>query len=363
MPKIAVLGAGGPAGSNLVACLQNAGHHVVAHDENPWHLELLRRTARPKITDTVGALVEIPGPPLVDLVMAQPDVLVDKLAEARDRGERVSTFLPPTSHLTICRDKYTTAITLPDSIRPRWAKDLEDTEPAWVRLRHGAGSAGSFAGRKDDCRAYVDAHRRLRKVDDWVAQEYLPGSEYALQVVTDRGDIVAAQARQRLQYANPGVFTGSSSSPSVAQIPTKAVSAEVTATALAALGAISDKTNRPLHGVYGVDMRRDRNSELRVTEINAGRFYTTTRFLMRAGLNLPAIAVDAALGELDAGKVSERMNPLEEGLTWVRQIDTGNALLNADDARRIFPQMSGTLSRTTRPTSAAATNSGNEPAA
>ena len=49
-------------------------------------------------------------------------------------------------------------------------------------------------------------------------------------------------------------------------------------------------------GVFCVDLKEDEGGRL-VTEINAGRFFTTSNFLAEAGANMPYSYVRLALGE------------------------------------------------------------------
>ena len=158
-----------------------------------------------------------------------------------------------------------------------------------------------------------------------MGQEYLPGPEFACQLVYWKGLPHAYQSRERVEYDDPNVFTGQSSSPSVQRIPDRATADEVSFVAEQAVEATL--TGRELaHGVYGVDMRRDNNGDLRGTEVNAGRFYTTTMFLTTNGLNLPGILVD--LGNSTTVLPEKHFNPLKAGTTWVRQIDMGTTTMS-----------------------------------
>ena len=49
-------------------------------------------------------------------------------------------------------------------------------------------------------------------------------------------------------------------------------------------------------GVFCVDLKEDEAGRPLVTEINAGRFFTTSNFLAEAGANMPYSYVELALG-------------------------------------------------------------------
>ena len=331
---VLVLGAAGPAGYNVCLSLLRAGAHVTGQDSNAYHRALLERSltsydGKPQQDGRIGGCVERLSAAMghatqgdYDLVIAQPDVLVRELAISR---KVVPTILPPEGQLRTCGDKMLTADALPDNIRPQWATQLRSDAEAWCRLRQGAGSQGAFRGTRENCYAYIRAFDEQHRGHEWMVQEYLPGPEFACQLVYWKGLPHAYQSRERVEYDNPNVFTGQSSSPSVQRIPDRATADEVSFVAEQAVEATL--TGRELaHGVYGVDMRRDNNGDLRVTEVNAGRFYTTTMFLTTNGLNLPGILVD--LGNSTTVLPEKHFNPLKAGTTWVRQIDMGTTTMS-----------------------------------
>jgi carbamoyl-phosphate synthase large subunit len=75
------------------------------------------------------------------------------------------------------------------------------------------------------------------------------------------------------------------------------------------------------HGIYGVDMTYDKRGVPNPTEINIGRFFTTHQFFTEVGLNMPYIYLKAAFNER-LPRIKKRINPLKNGLAWVRGMDT-----------------------------------------
>jgi carbamoyl-phosphate synthase large subunit len=73
-------------------------------------------------------------------------------------------------------------------------------------------------------------------------------------------------------------------------------------------------------------MKCDRSGTPRVTEINAGRFFTTSNFFAYAGLNMPWIYLQLAMGGRPPAGLP-RTAPLPAGLWWVRNPDMGFALV------------------------------------
>jgi hypothetical protein len=64
-----------------------------------------------------------------------------------------------------------------------------------------------------------------------------------------------------------------------------------------------------------------------VTEINAGRFFTTSNFFAAAGLNMPDMLVRCAIGERPPRCGS---SPLPPDLFWIRMVDMGYVLVPGD---------------------------------
>ena len=157
---------------------------------------------------------------------------------------------------------------------------------------------------------------------DFMASELLPGREFAYQSVWQDGELVAGQARERVEYLY-GHLTphGQSSTPSVAR--TVRIPA-VDVTALAAIRALDPCP----HGVYCVDMKESADGTVKVTEINAGRFFTTSNFFAAAGLNMPDLLVRCALGERPERHGS---SPLPQDLYWIRMVDMGFTLVRGED--------------------------------
>ena len=66
-------------------------------------------------------------------------------------------------------------------------------------------------------------------------------------------------------------------------------------------------------------MKEDSHGMPRVTEINCGRFFTTSNFFAHAGTNMPDIYIKLAFGE-PIPHIAP-YNPLPEDLWWIRMID------------------------------------------
>ena len=96
-----------------------------------------------------------------------------------------------------------------------------------------------------------------------------------------------------------------------------------------AINTIKSVTNKP-HGIFGVDMAYDNDGIPNPTEINISRFFTTVLFFTQAGLNMPEIFKDIILYN-EFPKLNKKINPLEDGLLWLRGMDTKPRLMRKED--------------------------------
>ena len=155
-----------------------------------------------------------------------------------------------------------------------------------------------------------------------MASEMLPGREFAYQSVWQDGTLVAGQCRERVEYLYGHLTpSGQTSTPAVARTVR---APEVDDVALAAIRALDA---RP-HGVFCVDLKQDASGQPKATEINAGRFFTTSNFFAAAGLNMPDLLVRSALGERLTPLGS---SPLPPDLYWIRMVDMGYVLVAGDE--------------------------------
>ena len=118
--------------------------------------------------------------------------------------------------------------------------------------------------------------------------------------------------------------SGQTSTPSVARTGREPLVDELAQRAVRAVDASPQ-------GVYCVDIKEDAAGTPRVTEINAGRFFTTSNFFAHAGLNMPDMLVRCALGEHPEHRGS---SPLEPDLYWIRMVDMGYRLVAGDELDR-----------------------------
>ncbi len=344
MKRVLVTGAGGPAGSNFIKSLRMAGErfYIVGCDLNPFHLELadtdskhpLPRCDDPNYIEELNILTEKEG---IEFIHPQPDVEVAVISKNR-KELNARIFLPRDETIRVCQDKMALNKTLARNGVPvartfkvrnesELKKGLAETleiypEKAWLRAIKGAGGRASLPIKETAHGAmWIDYWRKSHGLDwnDFMLSEYLSGREFAFQSLWKNGELVTSMARERLEYLF-GYLTpsGQSSSPTVART---VHNEEVNRIATEAVSIVdSDAT-----GVFCIDLKENSRGVPCVTEINAGRFFTTSNFFSEAGVNMPYMYVKLAFSE--RFKQSPRYNPLPRDLYWIRLMDMGHKLV------------------------------------
>jgi carbamoyl-phosphate synthase large subunit len=348
MHRILLTGVGSPASQNVLRSLRDApeAFYIVGADANRYHLEWgeLDRAYEAPLTDSpdylrfLRALLAREG---VDFVHGQPDWEVAWLARHRHLLS-ARTLLPTSETVALCQDKAACARRWRElglrADSPHLVKSHRELEtaagclgiPLWLRATSGAGARGSCKVENlQQGQAWLD-YWRARGVDwEFVAQEYLPGPEFAFQSVWRHGRLMTSAARERLEFVFPQhAPSGVTSSPVVAR---SVHNPRVNEVATRAILAVDPRPN----GIYCVDLKCDPRGEPRPTEVNAGRFFTTSYFFTAAGANMPYLYVRLGLGA--QAPSLPQYDAVPAGLYWIRHIDCGWALC-AEASWRAVPK-------------------------
>jgi predicted ATP-grasp superfamily ATP-dependent carboligase len=348
--KVLVLGAGGAASNGFAHALHMSGHTTVGANSSPNDLLLSACGENHLIAhaddydgwrhDVLNLAMRVQP----DLIHAQNDGEVEALARFRTALHTacVKTFLPSLASIETCRDKWasyqvwrdagipvprTELVTNPDVL----FRELADRDERWLRPRTGAGGQRSLKT------------GNFSVALDWVKGSY--GEFTVAEVLTPRtvtvqrlywhGKLICSQQRTRASWANAGsTTTGVSGSTGIGVTSSHSDADDIASAAVAAVDS------EP-HGIWGVDMARDNNDVPCVTEINIGRFFTTSsEFFAKAGFNMAAdyvaigvenpFADPLAHAEL-CGRILSHgyINPLPDGIKWIRAMDREPILVAA----------------------------------
>jgi len=250
----------------------------------------------------------------------------------------VRLFLPASETVETCVDKGKSyviwsraGLRVPRTILLNTLADLKDAfdslgETIWIRATLGGGGRGALpVASLDFARAWIDQHNGW---GEFTAAELLTSRSVTWQSIWYQGELVVAQGRRRHKW-NYGNRTLSGVT-GITGVAETCSDDDVTRIALDAIHAID---SRP-HGIFCVDMTYDSSGVPNPTEINIGRFFTTSYFFTKAGVNFPEIYCDLALeGRFPA--LDRKINPLPDGLLWIRGIDTLPVLTTSEELAKL----------------------------
>jgi hypothetical protein len=346
-PRVFVLSAGDPTGINFCRSLRavSGGYHIVASDTNVYRLHLaigdekvlLPDANSPAYLGDLRGALERTGADFLHASDTNQELSL--VSQFRDELP-VTTFLPSRDAVDLYEDKWRTyccfqraGIAVPETILVEDEHQLRTVLRAfgrvWLRATHGSGGRGALA--TDD---FELARGWIHRFEGW-------GKFTAARVLTRRmatwsalwwqGELVAAQARERLHWEYAAL------SPSGVTGITGAQATTSDATLLATARAAVRSTEKVPHGIVSVDLTYDDEGRPNPTEIQACRFYSSIHFLTAAGLNLPATYVDLGLGLRPPAFLGD--STLPEGLMWLKAVDCEPILTstqNVETARRAW---------------------------
>ncbi|MEM3641070.1 MAG: ATP-grasp domain-containing protein [Candidatus Bathyarchaeia archaeon] len=340
MKRILVTGAGGPAGINFVMSLKIAPEKmfIVGTEANKYFLHLAsvdKKYLIPKASDPayINELNGIVEKEKVDFVHAQPDVEVAAISESREKL-KAKVFLPAKETIRVCQDKLKSAEKWDKNNVPvaRYLELREEADvnrafkelgtPIWIRARHGAGGRGStLAHNKGTALSWIKYWKSRGMNWQFIAQEYLPGRNIGFHSLWKNGELITSMARERIEYIYPNLApSGVTGTPAVQKTIHDKVVNDVGTRAVLAI-------DQKFSGIACVDLKENEEGEPCVTEINAGRMFTTSFFFSYASkivrrdyyANIPYLYVKLAFEEKMPN--IPKYNILPENIYWIRHID------------------------------------------
>jgi carbamoyl-phosphate synthase large subunit len=345
--KILIAGCGGAPSEGVVKSLQKCdkGDEIIGMGSEPTDLILSNASKKYIIPyankleykDSLIRLLENEKP---DLVHFQNDLEIFEASKIRDKIIATGTklFMPKHEVIDTCVNKYKTylkwndsKVKVPRNILLNDEKDLlhsfkelgDKNGKIWLRASSiGGGGKGALPTSDFEfAKRWIDNYNGW---SDFIAAEMLSADTVTWLSIWNDGELVVAQTRIRKGWTHGNrTLSGITGVTKVGQTHSDVT---VTKVAMDAIFAIDDKP----HGIYGVDMAYDMSGFPNPTEINISRFFTTVLFFTEAGLNMPKIFKDIALyGELPL--LRKKINPLPDGLMWLRGMDTRPKLITFED--------------------------------
>jgi carbamoyl-phosphate synthase large subunit len=289
IPRVLITGTGGPSGISFMRALDGEPLDVYSADIDPYAAGLYlvpeeRRRIVPRgdSDDFVEAIFDLCEAEGIDVLVPTVDSELIKLAAERERLAEagVALVLPREHTLRMCLDKWELYQRCEGAIRrpETWLVDAS-FDPAGIELpvivkpRSGSGSRG-IALLSD--RAELE---RLPRDSTLLVQENLPGTEYSLDTLARAdGRVIAVVPRARLKVDSGIAITGRTVRDDALQAAGKAVAERIGLTSVA-----------------NVQVKEAVDGEPALLEVNP-RFPGTMPLTVAAGINMPKLCVDDALG-------------------------------------------------------------------
>ncbi len=342
MNKILIAGAGGaPTEGVIFSLLKNPNNYIIGMGSEPTDLILSKSHKKYYVPyantpEYKNKLLSILNSEKPDLVHFQNDLEIYHASLIREDIEATGTkiFMPEHSVIDTCVHKYKSylafkkaGVVVPENIEINTEEDLKsafkelgDSDgKIWLR-DSGIGGGGKGALPTSD---YALAKSWIDHYDGWgdfIAAEMLTPKTVTWLSIWHEGELVVAQTRAREGWTHGN--RAISGVTGVTKVGVTVSDEQITQVAINTVKAVSDKP----HGIFGVDMAYDKNGVPNPTEINISRFFTTVRFFTEAGVNFPEIFKQLALGE-KTNMSKGVINPLADGLMWVRGMDTEPLLI------------------------------------
>jgi len=346
MSKILIAGAGGAPSEGVIrSLLEDNRDEIIGMGSEPT--DLILSAAQKKFvipyasaSDYKTKLFTILKAEKVDLFHCQNDAEIFEVSKLHNEITNlgVKLFMPTHTVIDTCVNKHKSylkwienGVKVPRNIIIKNENDLKRAfnELAngegfiWIRfISIGAGGKGALPTND-----YEFAKRWIDRYQGWgefAAAEMLTPHTVTWLSIWHEGELIVAQTRKRMGWTH-----GNRTLSGVTGVTKVGMTCSDEIVNRVAMDSILAIDNKP-HGIYGVDMAYDRNDFPNPTEINISRFFTTILFFTKAGLNMPKIFKDIALYN-EFPSLEKKINPLPDGLMWMRGMDTAPLLITEND--------------------------------
>ena len=348
MAKILIMGAGSAQSNGVINCLLDVENpdNIIGAGSEPTDLVLSRAEKKcliPHCTDPYykEKLLKLLNEEKPDFMHFQHDKELFTISSWRDEilATGVKLMIPDHEDIDTCVFKYKSylkwhksGLKVPKNIVINNENDLklalkelgDKDGNIWIRsMEIGGGGTGSVPTNKFDfAKNWLDKHNGW---GNFTAAEMLTPTSVTWLSIWNNGELIVGQSRIRKGWSGRSIsgVTG------MTKIGETINDEQVNDIALASIKAIS---KRP-HGIFAVDMSYDKTSIPNPTEINIGRFFTTVQFFKEAGLNMPEIMKNIILYD-KLPILQKKINPLKEGLLWLRGMDITPCLMTSEDIEK-----------------------------
>jgi hypothetical protein len=358
--NILVLNAVNTSGLNFVRCLKKA------NQENKSNYKIFGTCTHPirihlsECDETVYCDEKDHKhiPELIQLIKDKFNTVIDfvyqpKSAESMLHFSKyrnnLPVFLPSHEMVELFEDKYSTykllkekGLPVPKTILPLSKQDIFDfyneiQDDLWIRRIRGQGGNGSFASNDvDEIYSVIDTtnswgdyiiSERIKKPINTNWNEMLSDKTNSGEMISwialyKNGELIGSQTRKRLYWEHSeltisGVTGYTGANMTIDRFDIHELSDKIIRTC----------TKKP-HGALGIDFMVDKNGELKLTEIQASRFFTSTFQLAELGLNLPHLFVQQYF-EKETPK--NLINPCLAGKIYIQRFGCKSQMIDREE--------------------------------
>lgn len=345
MKRILITGCGGYAAIGFIRCLRKANEkfYLIGTDSNSSNIffKLADRSYLVPLADDphyIEAINKVIKKEKIDFVWSQPPQEVRVISENRDKL-LAKVFLPDKETINIYESKIETARRLqekgvgtPKSLLVRRQKDLKDAfklfgGKVWLRATIGAGGKGAFlASSLKEALFWMEFNKGW---GNFSAAEYLPGKGFGCDMLFYDGKLVFSQVKERVSYFMSKVnIVGVTGTTGVLKTVNDKKINEFCEKAVRAI-------DQNPHGVFDVDIKCNSKGELKVTEINIGRFLSSSLSLFyKTGFLAPYYVVKLAF-EGNLPLKIRKINPIRKDIIIARQLDLEPEMYSLEELIKI----------------------------
>ncbi len=347
MYKIIIAGAGSSQSNGVINCLRmdKEEKEIIGIGSDKYDLMLcnadkkylIPHSTKPEYKETLLKILEREKP---DMIHFNHDVELAIALKFEDeiRATGTKMLVPDYETIDTCVYKYKSwkkfkeaGIAVPENLVISDEKDLkealeklgDENGDVWFRpMIIGNGARGAI--KTND---FEEAKEWISNAGAWgnyMAAEILPGENVTWMAIWNHGELICAQGRKRGAWAYAAMSPNGISG--LTKIGITYSSKELDEIGIACCKAVSKEP----HGIYGVDLKCDKNGVPNPTEINISRFFATVEFFAAAGLNMPVILKDLCLYNRKP-QLPKICNPLPDNLLWIRGMDERPRLTTAEE--------------------------------
>jgi len=296
MRRLLITGISGDLGRSFVYYLRKSGEmfFVVGIDTNDTFIhvpETDRKYIVPPAKDKnyIKVINKIIKKERIELLIPCSDYEIRVISKNKDKIN-AKIRLPKYKTIEIAQDRYKSnkiweAADLPVPKSKIIKNEEQLMANTWLRPRlpiSGGAKQAIYAQTEKQAKEWI------KKYDGWgnfIMSEYLPGRIYGFDSLWKKGKLIGYQLKERMKYLSSGTNLVGYGTAIIRTCDNE----KIVDTCIQAILAL-DKTP---DGCFSVDLRENKEGVACLTEINAGRFLTTSLWLFaEAGHSLPLRYID-----------------------------------------------------------------------